>query len=76
LTEHELDARGLSCPLPVLRTLRLLESLEPGDVVTVRATDPASRIDMRHFCNTSGHTLIDAETRDEEFVYRIRRREA
>jgi len=76
LTEHELDARGLSCPLPVLRTLRLLETLEPGDTVTVRTTDPASQIDMRHFCNTSGHALIDAETRETEFVFRIRRRGA
>jgi len=53
----------------------LLETLEPGDVVTVRTSDPASQIDMRHFCNTSGHTLVETETRDAEFVFRIRRRE-
>lgn len=75
MAEHQLDARELSCPLPVLRTLRLLESLNPGDVVTVTTTDPASRIDMRHFCNTSGHTLVEAETRENEFVYRIRRKD-
>lgn len=74
MTEHELDARGLSCPLPVLRTQKLLGVLPPGDVVTVRTTDPASLIDIRHFCNTSGHELIEAYDGVGEYVFRIRRK--
>jgi tRNA 2-thiouridine synthesizing protein A len=74
VAEHELDARGLKCPLPVLRTRAFLEKLSEGEELTVRVTDPASVIDFPHFCNTTGHVLIGREEAGGEFVYRIRRR--
>ena len=52
-----LDARGLLCPLPVLKARKRLEPLESGDVLKVIADDPAARVDMPHFCAEAGHIL-------------------
>ncbi len=68
-----LDAKGLNCPLPVLKTRRALADVPLGECLTVYATDPASRIDFRHFCNMSGHELVDASEIDGVFTYVIRR---
>jgi tRNA 2-thiouridine synthesizing protein A len=68
-----LDTTGLFCPLPVLKTRRAIQSVEIGDTLTVRATDPASRIDMRHYCNTSGHAMVEAREENGVLIYVIRR---
>lgn len=60
---EELDARGLLCPLPVLKARRRLSSLRPGDVLRMRADDPAAPLDVAHFCREQGHELV-AERRD------------
>jgi len=70
---RELDVRGLFCPLPILRTRALLDSMAEGEEVVVYVTDPASVIDFRHFCNITANELLSYETRDEVFVYHIRR---
>lgn len=68
-----LDFRGLQCPLPVLRTQKALRGLEIGTEVTVLATDPASTIDMPHFCATSGNVLVSATRDDDTFIFRIKK---
>ncbi len=68
-----LDAKGLNCPLPVLKTRKALADVPVGDCLTVIATDPASQIDFRHFCNVSGHELVNASEDDGVFTYVIRR---
>jgi len=50
-----LDARGLRCPLPVLRTRERLKALREGDVLDVLADDPLARLDMQAFCAREGH---------------------
>lgn len=65
--------KGLKCPLPVLRTQKALRSLAPGAKVIVLVTDPASTIDMPHFCNTSGNELVSATRDGEIFVFTIRK---
>lgn len=74
MTETELDATGLICPLPVLKARKRLESLVSGDVLILIATDPASVIDVPHFCGETGHALLSSEARDGRHVFRIRRR--
>ena len=69
---ESLDTRGLRCPLPVLKTRRTLSKMAPGDILTVQATDPASVIDFKHFCNTSGHELVEHREEDGVFTYVIR----
>ena len=61
MTEKILDATGLLCPLPVLKLRKHLKSLEFGEIVLIYADDPAAAIDIPHFCNESGHTLISKE---------------
>jgi len=71
---RELDVRGLFCPLPILRTRKLLDTMAEGEEVIVYVTDPASVIDFRHFCNITANELLSYDQRDDEvFVYHIRR---
>ncbi|MFZ5673347.1 MAG: sulfurtransferase TusA family protein [Pseudomonadota bacterium] len=72
MTDHELDAAGLLCPLPVLKARKRLESLRAGDTLRLIATDPASVIDVPHFCNEQGHELLSHEARDGRHIFRIR----
>ncbi|TWA87519.1 tRNA 2-thiouridine synthesizing protein A [Azospirillum brasilense] len=73
MAAKELDVKGLHCPLPILRTRALLDKMAEGEEVIVYATDPASIIDFKHFCNTTDNVLLAHETRGEVFVYHIRR---
>ena len=61
MTEKIIDAKGLLCPLPVLKLRKHLKSMEFGDIVLINSDDPAAAIDIPHFCNESGHTLISKE---------------
>jgi len=71
--EAEVDARGLLCPLPVLRARKLLKAMEPGQVLRVRATDRASIIDMPHFCAQAGHVYLGCEEQDGALLHRLQR---
>lgn len=57
----ELDARGLRCPLPVLKARKALGALAAGERLLVEATDPMAAIDFPHFCSESGHRLIASD---------------
>lgn len=59
--QEEVDARGLLCPLPVLRARKRLSVLPPGAVLAVLADDPAAVVDMPHFCAEQGHDLLSQE---------------
>lgn len=61
----EIDARGLLCPLPVLRLRKRMQGLAPGAQARLLATDPAAVIDVPHFCAEAGHALIAQEPRDD-----------
>lgn len=69
-----IDARGLLCPLPVLRLRRRLNGLAPGAEVRLWATDPAAILDVPHFCAEAGHDYLgDRPLGDEAREYRVRR---
>ncbi|MEZ5824513.1 MAG: sulfurtransferase TusA family protein [Geminicoccaceae bacterium] len=57
MDEHELDARGLSCPLPVLKAQKRMRPLATGDRLVVLATDPKAPGDFEAFCVERGHVL-------------------
>lgn len=69
-----LDARGLLCPLPVLKARKRLKELAPGECLTLHADDPAAVVDVPHFCAESGHELIDRSDRGHEQTYVICKR--
>lgn len=71
--DAEIDARGLLCPLPVLKARKRLLALPPGAVLRVLATDPVAAIDMPHFCAEAGHTLLAAAPEAGATAYFIRR---
>ncbi|TBU94568.1 response regulator SirA [Stutzerimonas kirkiae] len=73
--EHdvELDASGLSCPLPLLKAKLLLNGLASGAVLRVTATDPGSQRDFRSFARLSGHELLRDEEADGVFRYWLRK---
>lgn len=73
MAEDTVDARGLSCPLPVLRAQKALRDLPPGALLTVLATDPASLKDMPAFCEAAGHVLVARESGSDGFRFVIRR---
>ncbi len=68
-----LDARGLNCPLPILRTRKVIATLNEGDVLQVTATDPGSLKDIESFCNQTGHELLTSSQQGNDFVFQIRK---
>lgn len=70
---ERLDATGLTCPLPVLRTRRRLKDMKDGDILEVRANDAESVRDFPAFCRAAGHHLLMAREEDQVFIYEIRK---
>jgi tRNA 2-thiouridine synthesizing protein A len=60
--DTRVDARGLACPLPVLKARKALLRLATGQLLLIEATDKMAAIDMPHFCNEAGHRLVAVET--------------
>ena len=73
MDEIELDARGLLCPLPVLKARKRLLAMQPGAILRLLATDPMAVIDVPNFCREAGHTLITSEAHAGHHQFRIRR---
>ncbi len=74
MSDAFLDAKGLKCPIPVLRARRAMKPLAAGDILEVEATDPTSVQDFRAFCETTGDELL--ESREDDGVYHFRIRKA
>lgn len=72
--DRDLDARGLDCPLPILRTKKLLNEMAAAQVLRVVATDPGSMRDFQAFCRQSGHELLSAAQANAEFVFLLRKK--
>lgn len=73
--DRVLDAKGLVCPMPVLRTRKMLDELKSGEVLEVITTDPASRADIPALVDRLGHELLEVgENGESSFFFRIRKR--
>lgn len=70
----EVDARGLNCPLPILRAKKALAELQSGQVLKVVATDPGSVRDFQAFAKQTGNELVSQETTAQEFIHYLKRR--
>ncbi|MBI6628401.1 sulfurtransferase TusA [Pontibaca salina] len=71
--DHTLDARGLLCPLPVLKARKQLRSLPDGALLKLIADDPAAVVDVPHFCAEARHTLVAQEESGGVQTYLIRK---
>jgi len=69
----ELDARGLNCPLPILRARQSIQTLSPGQVLHIIATDPGSVKDFEAFCKQTGNELLAATQESGEYSFNIRK---
>ena len=70
----ELDARGLNCPLPILKAKKALADMHTGEVLKVIATDPGSMRDFQAFARQTGNELVEQLAQGDEFVHLLRRR--
>ncbi len=72
--DKELDARGLSCPLPILKTKKSLNELTTGQVLKVVATDPGSVKDMQAFANQTGNPLLSSAEENKTYVFYLKKK--
>ena len=72
--DKELDARGLSCPLPILKTKKALNELASGQVLKVVATDPGSVKDMQAFANQTGNTLVESGEANKDYFFFLKKK--
>ena len=74
--DNQVDASGLSCPLPILRAKKALATMSAGQVLRVLATDPGSVKDFEAFARQTGNELLKSSTlEDEKFEFFLRRGE-
>jgi tRNA 2-thiouridine synthesizing protein A len=71
--DQDIDARGMICPLPVLKARKRLLAMAPGAILRLRATDPAAVVDVPHFCREAGHNLLATSSDGATTAYFIRR---
>ncbi|MCX8006166.1 MAG: sulfurtransferase TusA family protein [Burkholderiaceae bacterium] len=74
LYDREIDARGLNCPLPVLRAKKALADMASGQVLKIVATDPGSIRDFQAFARQTGNQLLAQHTVADEFIHYLKRR--
>jgi len=71
--DQELDARGLNCPLPILRAKKAINGLESGQVLRIVATDPGSVKDFEAFAKQTGNELLESSEAGGEFVFLMKK---
>jgi len=72
--DRELDARGLNCPLPILRAKKALAELQSGQILKVLATDPGALRDFQAFSRQTGHELVQHSEERKEFTFFMRKK--
>ena len=72
--DKEVDARGLNCPLPILKAKKALAEMESGQVLRIVATDIGSVRDFQAFAKQTGNALLDQQTAGNDFIHVMRRR--
>jgi tRNA 2-thiouridine synthesizing protein A len=72
--DRDLDAKGLNCPLPILRTKKMLSEMEPGQVLRVQATDPGSVKDFAAFSRQTANELLGQQEANGVFEFYLKRK--
>ncbi len=74
MADKELDARGLNCPLPILRTKKMLNELTGGQTLRVVATDPGAVKDFQAFAKQTGNELLESGETNGEFTFVLKKK--
>lgn len=72
MADQTLDAKGLNCPLPILKTKKMIKGMTSGQVLEVLATDPGSVADMAAFCNQTGNQLLGQSNEGDVYTFEIK----
>ena len=72
MADKTLDAKGLNCPLPILRAKKTLKEIPSGGTLEVLATDPGSVADFQAFCRTTGNQLVESTAAGGVFRFLIK----
>jgi tRNA 2-thiouridine synthesizing protein A len=75
MAQHTLDATGLNCPMPILKTKQALAKMEAKDTLKVTCTDKGSTKDFIAFCHQTGNTLISHAAKDDQYIFNIEKRD-
>ena len=73
MSEHKLDAKGLNCPLPILKAKKALKDVPDGEVLEIEATDPGSVADFEAFCRQTGNEMIGSSQDGDVYSFSIKR---
>ncbi|HJN23157.1 MAG TPA: sulfurtransferase TusA family protein, partial [Rhodospirillales bacterium] len=68
-----LDTKGMNCPLPILKTRKVIKGLAVGDTLQVLSTDPGSVRDFEAFCRSTGNELVESGEENGTFVFLIKK---
>ena len=68
MATHQLDTKGLLCPIPVIKTQNRIKDLQPGDLLEVVCTDPGALHDIPAWCRIHGHTVVDTHEGSEIII--------
>lgn len=71
MSEHQIDARRMLCPMPVIRTQDAIAKLNHGDILEVVCTDPGALNDVPAWCRINGHKVISINEKDDEITIKI-----
>ncbi len=71
MSHHQLNARDLICPMPVIRVQEKIDGLAAGDILEVTCTDPGALHDIPAWCRIHGHKLVETHTIDREHIVTI-----
>lgn len=72
MADKLVDAKGLNCPLPILRAKKTLKEVPAGGTLEVLATDPGSVADFASFCRTTGNELVESTSKDGVYRFLIK----
>lgn len=72
--DREVDARGLNCPLPILKAKKALSDLQTGQVLKVMSTDPGSLRDFQAFARQTGNAMVGQGEADKVWTFYLKRR--
>ena len=73
MADQTLDAKGLNCPLPILKAKKALKGMSAGQVLEIQATDPGSVADFAAFCSQTGNELLSQASEGDVYTFEIKR---
>ena len=72
MVDHVLDAKGLNCPLPIVKAKKALKDVPAGGLLQILATDPGAAADFDAFCRATGNELVESKTEDGVYTFLIK----